>query len=346
MQQPADDDHEGILNALLLDGKGGAAAVGWREIENWTHDQQALWLQLDLASPRTVAWLASQGEGLATIGADDRRPRCEVVDDQTIRLGVRAWLPTLRPGAGESSLTNLWLQPRRAVVLSRGLLAELPAITNRLARGVGPATIAELVTEQIEEIARRLGDSVSDLQQPMADLEFAAVGGSGTPDETRHLAWQIANLLRHLAPTRVVVERLIAARPAWLVGDFLPRLTVVAQDLHGHEAELQNLQQRLGSVRDHLSDRRAARMNEILYVLTIVSSIMLPLTFITGLLGINVGITGASYRGMSSSLAFLFICALLAIVAWLEYRLLIRRNLLIRPPSRARKLSSKHDEAP
>ena len=94
--------------------------------------------------------------------------------------------------------------------------------------------------------------------------------------------------------------------------------------------------QRAGTVRDFMSDRRATRMNEILYLLTLVSTIMLPLTFITGLLGINVGISGASYRGMSSALAFLVVCAALTMTAWLGYRFIMRRDLLMRaPPSKS-----------
>ena len=76
-------------------------------------------------------------------------------------------------------------------------------------------------------------------------------------------------------------------------------------------------------------------MNEILYVLTVVSTIMLPLTFLTGLFGINVGISGASYPGMSGALTFLAVCAALGIIAWLEYKFLMRRDLLMRAPSPA-----------
>lgn len=71
-------------------------------------------------------------------------------------------------------------------------------------------------------------------------------------------------------------------------------------------------------------------MNDILYVLTIVSTIMLPLTFITSLFGMNIGLAGASYLGMSSTLAFLAVCAVLAILAWLQYRFFARRDLLVR----------------
>lgn len=332
----AASDREGIVIAVLLDGKGGGRQVGWSEVEDWTTEHGALWLQLDMTSPRTVAWLASQPEALATLGIVGRRPRFEIVDDQTIRLGVRAWLPTLRRDPFAESVTNLWLQPMRAVVLSRGLLAELPEIGVRLSNGTSPKTIPALTTEQLAAVSRRFTDAVADLEQPMADLEFAVASGPGNPEELRRLGLQIVNLRRYLTPTRVVVDRLLAAQPMWLIGGVQPRLAGIADDLRSDEAELQSLLQRAGTVRDFMSDRRATHMNEILYVLTVVSTIMLPLTFITGLFGMNVGISSGSHRGMSSTLAFLDVCAGLAIIAWLGYRFLMRRDLLIRASSAKR----------
>ena len=97
-------------------------------------------------------------------------------------------------------------------------------------------------------------------------------------------------------------------------------------------------------MRDLIADRRATRMNEVLYVLTLVSTVMLPLTFIAGVLGMNVGISGASFRGMSSTLAFLGVCAVLTIIGWLEYRFLVRRDLMRHspPPKRGDRADGQH----
>jgi hypothetical protein len=62
---------------------------------------------------------------------------------------------------------------------------------------------------------------------------------------------------------------------------------------------------------------------------------MLPLTFITGLFGMNVGIEGGSVLGMSKVLAFAAVCVALAAIAWLEYAFFVRRRLVT--PMRRRK---------
>ena len=54
-------------------------------------------------------------------------------------------------------------------------------------------------------------------------------------------------------------------------------------------------------LQDEINSREAAKANRTIYMLSIVAAIFLPLTFVTGLLGINVGgIPGAdSARGFS-----------------------------------------------
>jgi zinc transporter len=217
----------------------------------------------------------------------------------------------------------------RAVVLSRGLLAELPEFVGRWAKGVGPKTISALTIEQLDAITRHMTEAVASLEQPMADVEFALTSGAGDGDDIHGLGLQIADLRRHLSPFRVIVNRLVTARPMWLVGDSLSRLNAIADDLRNAEDELQNLLARIVGARGFMSDRRAAQMNDVLYVLTLVSTVMLPLTFITGVLGMNVGISGASYSGMSSTLAFLVVCAALAILGGVVYRFLGRQGLLL-----------------
>ena len=65
------------------------------------------------------------------------------------------------------------------------------------------------------------------------------------------------------------------------------------------------------------------RMNRNMYLLTIVATVMLPLGFITGLLGINVdGIPGSQ----NAPWAFAAVCASLTVTVALELWILRRAN--------------------
>ncbi len=85
--------------------------------------------------------------------------------------------------------------------------------------------------------------------------------------------------------------------------------------------DLDSVRERAAVIQDELMNRISERMNRTMYVLTLVASVMLPLGFITGLLGINVaGIPGSEYPW-----AFLVVCvtllALILIEVWLFRRL-------------------------
>ena len=47
-----DSDHEGIVIAILLDGKGGARKVGWHEVEAWKPDARGALASTRPTSPR------------------------------------------------------------------------------------------------------------------------------------------------------------------------------------------------------------------------------------------------------------------------------------------------------
>ena len=94
---------------------------------------------------------------------------------------------------------------------------------------------------------------------------------------------------------------------------------------------------RLRALQDYTQNRLSSVLNDRLYLLTILSTIMMPLSFVTGLLGVNVG--GVPAR--ETPWAFAALCGLLVVIAISEY-LLLRRlhwvpsSAVASPPRRAR----------
>ncbi len=77
---------------------------------------------------------------------------------------------------------------------------------------------------------------------------------------------------------------------------------------------------RLLGLQSYAQNRLSSVLNDRLYLLTLLSAIVLPLSFLTGLLGVNVG--GVPAR--DTPWAFAALCVLLGLVAVGEY-LLLRR---------------------
>ncbi|MBT5413676.1 MAG: hypothetical protein HOH66_06290 [Rhodospirillaceae bacterium] len=88
----------------------------------------------------------------------------------------------------------------------------------------------------------------------------------------------------------------------------------------GRPLDWAGMRKRAAILRDEAISHLSERMNRNMYVLSIVATIMLPLSLVTGLLGINVdGIPGASWPW-----AFAFVCGLLAVLGVVEYWLFHR----------------------
>ena len=40
-------EHNGLINAVLLDGKGGGKELNWEQINQWQPEQGLIWIHLD-----------------------------------------------------------------------------------------------------------------------------------------------------------------------------------------------------------------------------------------------------------------------------------------------------------
>ena len=76
---------------------------------------------------------------------------------------------------------------------------------------------------------------------------------------------------------------------------------------------LASTRDRAAITQGELDNRLSGEMNKAMYVLSIVAAIFLPLSFFTGLLGINVG----GIPGAENKWAFLFVTFLLIMIALL-----------------------------
>jgi zinc transporter len=75
----------------------------------------------------------------------------------------------------------------------------------------------------------------------------------------------------------------------WLDERVMGRLRETVDRVTRIAEELDEMRERSAVIQDELASRISHRMERTMYVLTVVATIMLPLGFLTGLLGINVG---------------------------------------------------------
>ncbi len=302
-ESPTPSTVNGLLCAYLLDGNGGGREVGWSEIDQWTPSDGMLWVHLDYSQRHSQTWLTDYSGVdelvVHTLLAEETRPR--LVLEQEGMLVVMRGINN-NPGAEPEDMVSIrvWLEPRRIITTLQRNLQDVDKLRDRLRKGHGPHDADALFVMLAEMMAIGVGDVIEELDDNMDQLEDDVLG----LQKTRHLRSELAEvrrtaigLRRYLMPQREVITHLSVERINWLGEDERTRLREVSDHLTRYVENLEEIRERAAVCQEELNSHINAQAGQRMYVLSVVAAVFLPLTFVTGLLGINVGgIPGANYE--------------------------------------------------
>ena len=102
----------------------------------------------------------------------------------------------------------------------------------------------------------------------------------------------------------------------------LREIREIVSHLQRFLANLDSYRERAMVIREEINNQVAERMNKAMYMLSVVTGVFLPLGFLTGLLGINVG----GMPGVENRWAFWIVCTLLAMVSATSYTIFRRKK--------------------
>jgi zinc transporter len=134
----------------------------------------------------------------------------------------------------------------------------------------------------------------------------------------------VITLRRHIAPQRDALAFLTVEEMKWLTQQQRWHLRESIDQIIRYVENLDMLRERATVLQDTLLNHLSEQLNRNMYLLSIVTTLFLPLSFMTGLLGINVG----GIPGSNSPIAFVIVCALMLAGGFFEYWLFKRLRLL------------------
>jgi len=324
-------EEDGLLFGCLLDGEGGGRLVDWAEAEAWTADKGVLWVHLDRTTPRVRQWLDSQNEldpsVIEALLAEETRPRVfhHKAGVTTVLRGINT-----NPDSDPEDMVaiRIWCDGRRLISLRhRRLMTPRDVLTRLLVHGNGPCSASELFERLVGRLTERISDAIDDLDERLdrieAESEAEQVNIPATRAALKTFRHDTIVLRRYLAPQREALSMLLLEPPAWLEQNsrFAIRETVDLTQRYVEELDTDREQALL--IKDDIMSELSERTNRNIYVLSIIAAVFLPLGFLTGLLGINVG----GMPGAQTQTAFWIVTALLiaigvgeiAILWWLGW---------------------------
>jgi len=292
---PASNQRQPIkdwMTIVQFDGRGGVRKL--EEAEEAAFATPAKGFALisgNSRAPEFKVWLKRE---LGDFNADlitvpSTRSRCTVLDDRALVV-LRVARPGAEPEDVGRQLLTLWIEKGRVIIASELNIVELLGISQWQQTHHAPVSPADLVArlalragDRIEPLIERMGDSLDTIEETLM------LNRSGdTRSRLAHLRRTLINMRRLIWPQRDVLTTLEIEDLSFFTARDRVRLREAAARTARLGDEMQTLSERAVLVHEQLLDTRAEQMNQTMLVLAAATVVLMPLTVISGILGMNV----------------------------------------------------------
>ena len=289
-----------------------------------------LWVHLEGQDQQDLSLLKTHQDipdiAAGALIATETRPRCDRIEEGAI-VNLRGPGETDTPDSDRLVSIRLWVRRNRVTSVSRRTMTATASVV-RLVEGARILDPGDLVAAFAREISRQLDPQVAELGDQLDDCESAIETGSVYKLRTSiaQIRSEAIAFRRFVAPDRDALTTLAGMDVDWLEEQDRLHINEAADRFARMTEELEAVRERAALLHEQLTDLRAEQVDQRALVISIVAFIFLPLTFITGLLGMNV--EGIPYAGhpwaFGGVVAF---CVLVGIVllAWFLGRHWLRR---------------------
>lgn len=321
------EETKSCLLSYRLDKNGGGSVIDLTSVA--ANDSRFIWIHLNGRHPDARKFLKDQLHLdpliVKSLLAEETRPRLEEIEGSALIIlrGIN-----FIPGPEPEDLVSirLWISENRIVSVGRRKSQAIGKIDEMLKQNRGPKRTGEFIAMLCSVLNDGIEPSVQELENTTDKLEEISLEHPDhiLREDIASLRKQATLFRRHLAPQKDVINRLQNSRQEWLqpadkwfMQDNYDRLTRTIEDLDV-------LRERSLILQDEMYSALSSKLNKNLYIISIITAIFMPLTFLSGLLGMNVhGIPFAEHP-----YAFGGVCLIIAIIAALQIWIFKKRKWL------------------
>lgn len=256
------------------------------------HEADLIWIHLTTNDERAKAWLGGEAElspyVTEALTAVETRPRCDAVGPGAV-INLRGLSSEELAASDPLASIRMYALNRRVFSVTRKTLNAIPTVRKAIESGaiLDPgdliAALSQAITEELDPVVAELGDSLDDCEERIATAHAFELRRLVNQSRVQAIGFR-----RFLVPQRAALEKLANLPSDWLGEDDRLHLAAAADRAARMAEELESIRERAALVHETLTDLRAEQMDQRSLIIAIVAMVFLPLTFITGLLGMNV----------------------------------------------------------
>jgi len=255
-------------------------------------DQGLVWVHLSTNNEEAQRWL-SEVAGLEeylieALTAKQTRPRCDQFGDGAL-LNLRGGSDDRMAIADPLASIRIWAVEGRVYSVTRRSLTAVGMVETCVQAGRinDPGDLitefATAITTDLDPDVAELGDLLDECETQLDPNRVFELRRTVTRVRAQSIGYR-----RFLTPQRAALEKLAQLPVGWLGDDDRLHLTAAADRAARMAEELESIRERSALMHEALTDLRAEQIDQRALIISIVAMIFLPLTFLTGLYGMNV----------------------------------------------------------
>lgn len=317
------ETENGILHAYTINGNGAATELHGDDITHTIKSKDLAWVHLDMNHTGAREWLENELTYLDQIIidallAEETRPRI-LEFEEGVLLILRGVNLNENSQPEDMVSIRLWIDKHRIISVRRRRLKAVQDIREKLAAGKGPKNAGDFLIALTSRLFERMEPVMTHLDERVDDIEERVMEDPQSEErqEIISIRKQAIILRRYIAPQRDVMAHLRSSDLGWLDKTHKRRLQEILDRVTRYVEDLDTSRERAQIVKDELANALSDRLNKNLYMLSVIAAIFLPLGFLTGLLGINVG----GIPGAENDTAFYIFCGILTAVVAVQITL-------------------------
>ena len=324
----------GVVFAWAMTSSGKSYEIPLFEIADSLNDPDiSIWLHLNLSNSQVQRWLKNTNlipeRVVEMIDEGVTRSRLERIEklDDCLLMVMNDFHQVFGEEDSSPSLGTLWaiLTPRLMISLRNNPLRTTDQLRSDLKNGqLNPCSAIELFHELIDLRAEYLRTLLMHLSETMDDLEEVLLKDKELPEHEYlgRIRIQCSRLRRQFSPELIALHRLQKHLPYWFTDEDKYRLNDDFDLLSYLVQEISSLYDRAKVLQDEQAAHVAEFNARNLQVLSVMTVIFLPMTLLSGIMGMNM----EDLPGLKES--FYFVMALMGAAGAAVYIALKLRKII------------------
>ncbi|MGO4891685.1 zinc transporter ZntB [Flavobacterium sp. W21_SRS_FM6] len=282
----------------------------------WVHMQSD-----EINSAQTLSQLGLNKPQIDALCALDTRPKAQQFDD-----GMLVYLRGINrnPEADPEDMVSLrmWVKDKQIISLRRKdrRLLSILDVRESIEQGMSLSSPHELMVNIVRRITDRISDTVDELDDELTQFEALDVPQNESRLRLTCARRQAAAIRRYLAPQRDALDAITRISKN-LNDEQIHQLRFEYDRMTRYVEDLDLAKERAMVLQDELRNRIAEQQGMRMYVLSLVTAIFLPLSFLTGIFGMNVaGLPGTENPQAFTWLGFSMVGIAVGIFAYMLWK--------------------------